>query len=227
MRNLTTPPAKLEARAQGGALYLYGFVGEGLGEGFTATDVQKALAARPAGPLTVYVNSRGGDFFVGQAVAAQLRRLSESGTKVTAVIDGEASSAAATIVAACDRVEAMPGASMLLHKVRAAVMGSASDLRALANDLDAAQPSMTAVLCRKTGKSPAEMDAILDEDRIHSTDELLAMHMVDAVHGESSKPKTKTALSPTTIEGFAALAKSRHEALQMMDLVLLADQAKK
>src|SRR4029077_9048908 len=77
-------------------------------------------------PVSVLLNSRGGDAYEGIAIYNLLR---EHPAPVTMLVIGLAASAASLVAMAGDRIEMSEGASMMIHSAWALVMGNREDLR--------------------------------------------------------------------------------------------------
>lgn len=111
------PGFALRPRAEAGApaeLMIYGRIGGGgfLSDGISASDVAAALRDAGPGPLTVRINSGGGDVFDGVAIYSLL--VSHPGT-ITAQVDGLAASAASFIMLAADHIRAERPAMFMIH----------------------------------------------------------------------------------------------------------------
>src|SRR5690606_30844040 len=91
---------------------IYDVIGQDFwtGEGVTAKRVAAALRSMGAGPVTVYINSPGGDVFEGLAIYNLLR---EHKGEVTVKVMGLAASAAPVIEMAGDVVQ-VPRARFLM-----------------------------------------------------------------------------------------------------------------
>ena len=95
-----------------------------------------------AAPLTVYINSGGGDVFAGIAIHSILRR--HSGPK-KGVVDALAASIASVILMACDEIVVNSGAQIMIHKPSTVAWGNADDFRRLICELDKCQQSITEI----------------------------------------------------------------------------------
>lgn len=132
--------------ASGAHLYIYGDIVNTEWDKWTPEDtfpqgVADFLAQIDAdAPLTVYVNSGGGDVFGGIAIYHIIKR--HNGKK-TAVVDALAASIASVIIMACDEIIVNSGAQIMIHKPSARMVGTADDFRMLADELDKCQKSIT------------------------------------------------------------------------------------
>lgn len=95
-----------------------------------------------AAPLTVYINSGGGDVFAGIAIHSILRR--HTGPK-KGVVDALAASIASVILMACDEIVVNSGAQIMIHKPSTIGWGNADDFQKLIGELDKCQQSITEI----------------------------------------------------------------------------------
>lgn len=93
-------------------------------------------------PLTVYINSGGGDVFAGIAIHSILRR--HTGPK-KGVVDALAASIASVILMACDEIVVNSGAQIMIHKPSTIGWGNADDFQKLIGELDKCQQSITEI----------------------------------------------------------------------------------
>lgn len=97
-------------------------------------------------PMTVYINSGGGDVFAGIAIHSILKR--HTGRK-TGVVDGIAASIASVILMACDDIVMASGALIMIHKPSTIAWGNADDLAKMIVELDKCQQSITDIYMLK------------------------------------------------------------------------------
>lgn len=91
-------------------------------------------------PLTVYINSGGGDVFAGIAIHSILKR--HTGHK-KGVVDALAASIASVILMACDEIVVNSGAQIMIHKPSTFGWGNADEFKKLIDELDKCQQSIT------------------------------------------------------------------------------------
>jgi len=96
------------------------------GGGFTAKRMAGALRGIGKNPVTVKVNSPGGDMFEGIAIYNLLR---EHPAKVTIEVMGWAASAASIIAMAGDEIRMGLGTFMMVHNAWGMVVGNRHDMR--------------------------------------------------------------------------------------------------
>lgn len=131
------------------------------GEGVTAKRVAGALRAMGRGPVTVNVNSPGGDVFEGITIYNLLR---EHDGEVTVRVLGLAASAASVIAMAGDNIQIGKSAFFMVHNTWVAAVGNQHDLREIAEWLEPFDSSMAEVYADRTGIDVAEIRGMLDNE---------------------------------------------------------------
>ncbi|KLB48562.1 peptidase, partial [Xanthomonas euvesicatoria] len=100
--------------------------------GVTARRVAGALRAMGKGPVTVNVNSPGGDMFEGLAIYNLLR---EHDGEITVKVLGLAASAASIIAMAGDTVQIARAGFLMIHNAWVMAVGNRNDLIEVADTL--------------------------------------------------------------------------------------------
>jgi len=128
-------------------------------DGVSAKGFLAELGALPdATPLALRLNSPGGSVFDAVAIYNAIKR--HSGT-VTVWIDGIAASAASYIAMAGDEIIMPENAFLMIHDPSGLVMGTAADMRGMAETLDKIAGSMTRGYAAKSGKPEIEIAALM------------------------------------------------------------------
>jgi len=156
------------------------------GEGVTAKRIAGALRSMGKGPVTVNVNSPGGDFFEGLAIYNLLR---EHQGEVTVKVLGLAASAASVLAMAGDTIQIGRAAFLMVHNTWTIGMGNRHDFRDLSETLepfDMAAADIYAVRAGIDAKAAAKLmdaetwiggsaaveqgfaDALLESDQVKS-----------------------------------------------------------
>lgn len=128
------------------------------GEGVTAKRVGAALRAMGDAPVTVKVNSPGGDMFEGLAIYNLLR---EHPGEVTVKVMGLAASAASIIAMAGDRIEMGLGSFLMIHNSWGMVVGNQADMREAAAVFAEFDAAMADIYSARTGKPADEVAAMM------------------------------------------------------------------
>jgi len=146
----------IRALATGAEVVIYDEIGA---YGVSAKGFLAELGALPdATPLALRLNSPGGSVFDAVAIYNAIKR--HSGT-VTVWIDGIAASAASYIAMAGDEVVMPENALLMIHDPSGIVMGTATDMRAMAEALDKIKGSLLQGYAAKSGRSPEEIAPLM------------------------------------------------------------------
>lgn len=131
------------------------------GEGVTAKRVASALRNMGAGPVTVNVNSPGGDMFEGLAIYNLLR---EHKGEVTVKVLGLAASAASVIAMAGDEVQIARAGFLMIHNAWVLAIGNRHDLREMADTLEPFDRAMADIYAARTGDDQKAMAKLMDSE---------------------------------------------------------------
>lgn len=131
------------------------------GEGVTAKRIAGALRALGAGPVTVNINSPGGDLFEGLAIYNLLR---EHDGEVTVKVLGVAASAASIIAMAGDTVQIARAGFLMIHNTWVMAVGNRNDLREYADALEPFDVAMADIYAARTGADAKEMGKLMDAE---------------------------------------------------------------
>lgn len=124
------------------------------GGGVTAKRVASQLRAIGDRPVTVQINSGGGDMFEGIAIYNVLR---EHPQPVTIQVMGMAASAASIIAMAGDEIQIGAASFLMIHKCWVLAMGNEDDMRELADWLAPFDQAMADVYAARTGQPLADI----------------------------------------------------------------------
>ena len=139
------------------------------------------------GPVTVWINSPGGDC----VAAAQIyNMLMDYPGDVTVKVDGIAASAASVIAMAGTRVLMSPVSTMMIHNPLTVAMGDSEEMRRAIQMLDEVKESIINAYEIKTGLSRTQLSHLIGVD-----DALLdfvqhldgAAHFLGVAHGHSER----------------------------------------
>ena len=129
------------------------------GEGVTAKRIASALRYMGAGPVTVNVNSPGGDMFEGLAIYNLLR---EHDGEVTVRVLGLAASAASVIAMAGDTVQIARAGFLMIHNGWVVALGNRNDLREIADWLEPFDTAMGDIYAARTGLDGKAIAKMMD-----------------------------------------------------------------
>lgn len=177
------PYWNLEEGGGTGSLHLYGAIGGYWGD-IDAAQLVPAIRALDVATLDVYINSPGGDVYDGIAIRNALRQHS---AHIVTHVDGLAASAASFIAAAGDEVVMGENAELMVHDAWTIALGNATDLRAIADELDGISDNIAAMYAKKAGGDAAEWRAVMKAETWYSAEEAVAAGLADRVHGDEQQ----------------------------------------
>ncbi|MFF3615780.1 ATP-dependent Clp protease proteolytic subunit [Streptomyces sp. NPDC002580] len=146
----------------------------------------------PEQDISLYINSPGGSFGAMTAIYDTMRFVT---CDVETVCLGQAASSAAVLLAAGapGKRLALPGARVLIHQPSAPepIHGQVSDLAIQADELARTRETLEEMLVRHTGRSPEQVGADIERDKILDAPAALAYGLIDRiVANRGSSPET-------------------------------------
>lgn len=151
------------------------------GEGVTAKRISGALRSIGTKPVTVSINSPGGDMFEGLAIYNLLR---EHPAEVTVKVMGLAASAASIIAMAGDRIEVGLGSFLMIHNAWGAVVGNRHDWRAAADVFEQYDAAMADIYAARTGQPVKEVARMMDAETFMRASEAVDKGFADATFND-------------------------------------------
>lgn len=142
---------------------VYDVIGEDYwtGSGFTSKRMAGALRALGKGPVTVAINSPGGDMFEGISMYSMLR---EHPGEVTIKVMGLAASAASVLAMAGDNIQIARPAFFMIHNAWVMAVGNRNDLVEVAQTLAPFDDAMADVYAARTGEDKKAMAKLMDRE---------------------------------------------------------------
>lgn len=116
--------------------------------GVTADQFVQDLAALQVATINLRLNSPGGEVFDGVAIYNALKNHKAA---VMVTVDGLAASAASFIAMAGNKVTMRRGAQMMIHEASGLCIGSADDMRQLADNLDRVSATIASFYAERAG----------------------------------------------------------------------------
>ena len=202
----------IRARAPGAAaeraeISIYDEIGA---NGVSAKGFLAELGALPDEvPIDLRLNSPGGSVFDAVAIHNALQRHAGA---VTVWIDGIAASAASYIAMAGDEIVMPENAFLMIHDPAGLVMGTAADMREMAGTLDKIAGSMVRGYAARSGRSEAEIEALMAAETWFDASDALAAGLatrIAARHAARRSAASGCAASGCAASGCAA-SRSRH-----------------
>lgn len=150
----------------------------GDGRGVTVNFVRGFLRRVGAGPVTVNINSTGGDFFAGLAIYNLLRE--HDGSVQTNVL-GVAASAASLIAMASDELRVAKAGFLMIHNAWAIALGNRHDMRATADLLGQFDAAMAGVYADRSGIAQDKIAAFMDAETFFSGPQAVENGLADGL----------------------------------------------
>jgi ATP-dependent Clp protease, protease subunit len=164
----------IRARAGGAEIAIYDEIGA---YGVSAKGFLAELGALPEGtPIDLRLNSPGGSVFDAVAIHNALKR---HDGPVTVWIDGIAASAASYVAMAGDEIVMPENAFLMIHDPAGLVMGTAEDMRAMAEALDKVKGSLLAGYAAKSGRAAEEIAVLMAAETWLDAKDALELGLAD------------------------------------------------
>ncbi len=161
--------------------------------GVSAADVTAALAELgDVTALDVRLNSPGGDYFEGVAVAHALARHPAT---VTVRVDGLAASAASVIAMGGDRIVMGQGSQMMIHEASSMAWGTADEMRRTAAMLDQTNDDIAALYAQRTGGDQAVWREAVADETWYTAAQAVAAGLADEVAPLPARQQAEEALA--------------------------------
>lgn len=184
-------------KAEGNTIFVYDMIVSDEAEaewfgGVSATAFAKALSTM-SGPISLRINSPGGDVFAARAMASAMK---EYGSDITAYVDGYAASAASVLAVAANRCVMADGSFMMIHNAWTMTIGNGEDHLQTAALLEKIDASLAATYATKSGKDAAVFKDYMAAETWFTAEEAIAVGLADemAVDGKAAKNKAAAPL---------------------------------
>lgn len=148
------------------------------GGGFTAKRMAGALRGIGKNPVTVKVNSPGGDMFEGIAIYNLLR---EHPAKVTVEVMGWAASAASIIAMAGDDIRMGLGTFMMVHNAWGMVVGNRHDMRDAADLFDGFDKAIVDIYAARAKIERKAIEKLMDAETFMGPSEAVEKGFADSI----------------------------------------------
>lgn len=168
---------RAEAAGAAAEILLYDEIGYW---GVTASDFAAALSRAGDGPLTLRINSPGGDVFDGYAIYNMLRART---SPVSVVIDGLAASAASFIAMAGTTVTMGEPSMLMIHNSWGMCIGDRNDMLDMAATQEKIDGQIAAIYAAKCGKPAADVATMMNDETWLTSTDALEQKFCDAVLG--------------------------------------------
>lgn len=171
----------VQAAAEGDSdIGIFDVIGEDYwGEGVSSKRIAAALRAIGTdNPVTVNINSPGGDLFEGLTIYNLLKE--HRGT-VTVKVMGLAASAASIIAMAGDEVQISRAGFFMIHNAWTLAAGNRHDFRDIADFLEPLDRSMADVYSTRTGDDLDDLQALMDQETWIGGSDAVTQSFADAL----------------------------------------------
>lgn len=169
-----------QARNEGGRiLYLDGVIASEtwFDDDITPAAFKEELWASD-GPITIFLNSPGGDCFAASQIYTMLMEYPHD---VTVKIDGIAASAASVIAMAGTKVLMAPTALMMMHRPLTVAMGNTDDMHRAIDMLEEVKESIINAYQIKTSQSRTVLSHMMDAETWLSANKAVELGFADGI----------------------------------------------
>ncbi len=194
------------------------------GEGVTAKRIGAALRSVGKNPVTVAINSPGGDMFEGVAI---YNMLAAHPAEVTVKVLGIAASAASVIAMAGDKILMGEGAQLMIHNSWGVVVGNQHDMAEASTVFAGFDASLAEIYHARTGAKLAEIKALMDAETFMRPDQAMKLGFADGKMSaaDAAAASARAALNPAlaarrqTEKALAMAGYSRADRQRMIDSI--------
>lgn len=181
-------------------LYLYGTIApESWYDDDVTPDMLRKELNDGTGPVTLYLNSYGGDCVAASQIYTMLM---EYPFDVTVKIDGIAASAASVIAMAGTKVLMAPTSCMMIHDPMTVAMGNSGDMQKAIEMLDTVKDSIIMAYQIKTGMDKKELAKLMTEETWMSAAKAIELGFADGLLERETQPamdKAQPVSSPPSV----------------------------
>jgi ATP-dependent Clp protease, protease subunit len=185
--------------------------------------LREALPAK-AKEIRLRINSPGGDMFVGIAIYNMLRTHS---ARIVVEVDGLAASAASIAAMAGDEIRVNAGAFLMIHNPHVTVFGAeATNLRALAVEMDKFGDGMADIYAARTGKTKAAVLKMMAATTWMGGDEAVKDGFADKAVGTGASASAAARFDLSAFRNVPAALASQTEGAQITALLRSIERAR-
>jgi len=159
---------------KGNIVKLYGIIWDGDG----AYISNKLEALEGTDELIIRLHTPGGSVIDGNMIGNTLKSLNR---KIHIIIDGMAASMGAVLLTFADKVSIRQNAFIMIHEPQGGGLGTAKDLRSVADVLESMRSNFITVFTSRTGKSVEDVEKWLDGDNWFDALQAQSEGLVDAI----------------------------------------------
>ena len=141
-------------------------------------DLFRAELSAGNGPVTVWINSPGGDCFAASQIYTMLRNYAG---EVTVKVDGIAASAASVIAMAGTKVLMAPTAMLMIHNPATLAIGDRAEMQKAIEMLDEVKESIINAYEAKTGIQRAKLARLMDAETWMNARKAIEFNFADGI----------------------------------------------
>jgi ATP-dependent Clp protease protease subunit len=188
-------PGVMAASEGDASISMYEVIGEDpwTGGGVTLKRIDAALRSIGNNPVTVNINSPGGDVFEGIAIYNRLR---EHPATVNVKVLGLAASAASIIAMAGDNIEIGASSFLMIHNAWVMAVGNRHDMQEVAAFLEPFDRALADVYVARTGADLATVQAAMDSETWFSGSQAVELGYADALLPADAVKQVENAVDP-------------------------------
>ena len=137
-----------------------------------------------SGPITIWINSPGGDCIAASQIYSMLMDYKD---EVTVKIDGIAASAASVIAMAGTKVKMAPTALIMIHNPSMAAFGERKDMEKAIDILNEVKESIINAYELKTGQSRTVLSHLMDSETWMNANKAIELGFADEILEDEKK----------------------------------------
>ena len=137
-----------------------------------------------SGPITIWINSPGGDCIAASQIYSMLK---DYQGEVTVKVDGIAASAASVVAMAGDKVLMAPTALLMIHNPSMMAFGDHNDMAKAIDILNEVKESIINAYELKTGQSRAVLSHLMENETWMNAKKAIELHFADGILEDSKK----------------------------------------
>ena len=165
------------------------------GEGITAKQFSKDLKALgDVKSIHVKINSPGGDYFDGVAIANELK---DHPATVKATVMSLAASVASVILMSADEIVMQENAQIMIHKAWSFAMGNGNDFAKVADTLNKLDDGLVLTYQSRTKQPAAKIEEWMSAETWFSAKDAVELGFADSIIAAKEKVANKFALLKT------------------------------
>ncbi|APF22265.1 head maturation protease, ClpP-related [Clostridium butyricum] len=157
-----------------GSEWIYSWYGI---QAVSPSNIQKALNNANGQPITVRINSGGGDVFAGCEIYNMIKN---HDGEVTIEIHGLCASIA-SVIAMAGKCKMSPLAEIMIHNVSTKAQGDYRDMEHTAEVLKKANKTISNAYTIKTGMTDEQVQDLMDKETWFTADEALEKGLIDEI----------------------------------------------